>query len=139
MTRILFILDGSNFLFGENDADPVQMLSDIRNGVFALPFRSDPVKCVEIEGWVVVGLRSRQSMIGYLTQQEINVLELLIRGKTVNQIAVALTLSPETIKYHIEGAKIRMQVETRNELIALYCREKENIQNTPFPLELRKT
>ena len=78
-------------------------------------------------------------MIRYLTQQEINVLELLIRGKTVNQIAVALTLSPETIKYHIENAKIRMQVETRNELIALYCREKESVQHGQLDPELRKT
>ena len=46
-----------------------------------------------------------------------------MRGESVGQIALALGISPDTVNYHIDKAKRKFNVETRNELIAAYSRE----------------
>lgn len=125
MTKILFILDGNSFLFQECADQPEKILKTIQAGNFPLPFRSVPVNCMILNTLVVAGLRSLPQLTETLTSQQVKVLDYLIQGLTVSQIAVAMTLSPETIKYHIENARNRMQVETRNELIAQYSQAKQ--------------
>ena len=125
MTKILFILDGNSFLFQECTDQPEQILKAIQTENYPLPFRSVSVNCMILNTLVVAGLRSLPQLTVTLTGQQVKVLDYLIQGLTVSQIAVAMTLSPETIKYHIENARIRMQVETRSELIAQYSQAKQ--------------
>lgn len=50
-----------------------------------------------------------------LTSREREVLELLARGKTNASIAVALGVSPNTIKYHLSGLFAKLEVGSRSE------------------------
>ena len=140
MTKILFILDGDSYLFQEHSDSADQLMKRIQSGAFQLPFNSDPLEVSVINGLVVARLRHRKRLSDYLTSQQTVVLDYLIQGLTVNQIAVEMTLSPETVKYHIENAKIRLQVSTRNELIACFSREKSerlnDVLNEPDKIKL---
>jgi len=50
-----------------------------------------------------------------LTSRELEVLELLARGKTNASIGAALGVSPNTVKYHLSGLFAKLEVGTRSE------------------------
>jgi DNA-binding CsgD family transcriptional regulator len=54
-----------------------------------------------------------------LTPRELEVLELLARGATGEQIARQLFLSPETVQKHVHNAKRKVGARTRAHLVAL--------------------
>jgi two-component system nitrate/nitrite response regulator NarL len=56
-----------------------------------------------------------------LTPREHEILEMLARGSTGEQIARELFLSPETVQKHVHNAKRKVGAETRAHLIALAC------------------
>lgn len=54
-----------------------------------------------------------------LTSREKDVLRLLARGKTNNEIATELFVSPETVRSHIRNAMAKTQTHTRAQLVAV--------------------
>ena len=54
-----------------------------------------------------------------LTRRERQIVEMLARGSTGEQIAQELVLSPETVQKHVHNAKRKMGAATRAHLIAL--------------------
>jgi DNA-binding CsgD family transcriptional regulator len=54
-----------------------------------------------------------------LTPRERQIVEMLARGSTGEQIARELVLSPETVQKHVHNAKRKVGAETRAHLIAL--------------------
>ena len=54
-----------------------------------------------------------------LTRRERQIVEMLARGATGEQIAQELVLSPETVQKHVHNAKRKIGAETRAHLIAL--------------------
>jgi DNA-binding CsgD family transcriptional regulator len=54
-----------------------------------------------------------------LTRRERQIVEMLARGSTGEQIAQELVLSPETVQKHVHNAKRKIGAETRAHLIAL--------------------
>ncbi len=59
-----------------------------------------------------------------LTAQQTGILNLVADGKTYKEIAVALSLSERTIKYHMGKILERLQLENRAQAIAYAAREK---------------
>ena len=54
-----------------------------------------------------------------LTPRERQIVEMLARGATGDQIAQQLVLSPETVQKHVHNAKRKLGAATRAHLIAL--------------------
>ena len=54
-----------------------------------------------------------------LTRRERQIVEMLARGSTGEQIAQELVLSPETVQKHVHNAKRKIGAGTRAHLIAL--------------------
>jgi DNA-binding NarL/FixJ family response regulator len=54
-----------------------------------------------------------------LTRRERQIVEMLARGSTGEQIAQELVLSPETVQKHVHNAKRKIGAATRAHLIAL--------------------
>ena len=54
-----------------------------------------------------------------LTPRERQIVEMLARGSTGEQIAQELVLSPETVQKHVHNAKRKIGAATRAHLIAL--------------------
>jgi DNA-binding CsgD family transcriptional regulator len=53
----------------------------------------------------------------YLSLRERQCLQLLIRGKTMREIAVNLTISPRTVECYVENLKTKFGVKRKSELI----------------------
>jgi HD-GYP domain-containing protein (c-di-GMP phosphodiesterase class II) len=66
--------------------------------------------------------RARGERVGGLTSREVEVLQLLARGDSIREIAVALTVAPKTIDNHIQHIYQKIGVSTRA-AAALYAVE----------------
>ncbi len=57
--------------------------------------------------------RRRVNVAG-LTQRELEVLDLLARGRSTREIAAELVVSPRTVEHHIESIYAKANVKTRS-------------------------
>jgi DNA-binding NarL/FixJ family response regulator len=73
---------------------------------------------------VILSRRSTER-IGLLTPREREVLDMLARGLTGEEIARELTLSPETIRTHVRNAMDKLEANTRVHAIAIALRSGE--------------
>ena len=62
-----------------------------------------------------------------LSDREQDVLELIARGKTNQEIAAKLILSPNTVKYHLQNIYRKLQVSNRTEAARIYLQRKQNL------------
>jgi DNA-binding NarL/FixJ family response regulator len=69
--------------------------------------------------------RDTTATILVLSAREREVLDLLARGLTGEQVAVRLFLSPETIRTHIRNAMRKLEADTRVHAVALALRNEE--------------
>jgi DNA-binding NarL/FixJ family response regulator len=65
---------------------------------------------------------SQHAEIRSLTPQQERVLELAAAGLTYGEIGEQLSISPSTVRFHIQSLKERVGVKTRTELIAVAIR-----------------
>lgn len=63
------------------------------------------------------GVNVEQPSIELLSDREIEVFELLGRGKSVKDIALQLHLSPKTIEYHRQRIKEKLRITSSNTLL----------------------
>ena len=61
-----------------------------------------------------------QNPLGTLTRRELEVLSLLAAGQSNKQIAETLSVSPNTVKFHIRNLFEKLGVHSRSQAIALY-------------------
>jgi DNA-binding NarL/FixJ family response regulator len=59
---------------------------------------------------------------GPLTVRQWQVLDLLCEGRTTDEIAATLTVTPETVRSHVKGIYRRLNVRSREEATAIACR-----------------
>jgi DNA-binding CsgD family transcriptional regulator len=64
----------------------------------------------------------------YFTQREAECMILLLQGKTISKIALALQLSPRTVEYYLQNMKKKVSCRTKSELIGLVL-DSEFLQN----------
>lgn len=69
--------------------------------------------------------RDTTATIGVLSAREREVLDLLARGLSGEQVAGRLSLSPETVRTHIRNAMRKLQADTRVHAVALALRNEE--------------
>ena len=126
MTQLIYICDETNVLFSKTDASKDEILKKMEDHQWQFPFRYETPKVLQIDGLFVIYGQSQETLFHLLTPQQIKIVRRLACGESASQIAVAMRISTDTVNYHIKEAKKKLHVDTRNELIALYCRE------TPF-------
>ena len=59
---------------------------------------------------------------GPLTARQWQVLDLLCEGRSTEEIAATLSVSPETVRSHVKGIFRRLNVRSREEAVAVACR-----------------
>ena len=64
-----------------------------------------------------------QSPLSRLTRRELEVLSALAAGRTNKEIAADLTLSANTVKFHVKNLFQKLDVHNRSQAIALYLKE----------------
>ena len=79
-------------------------------------YLSDVLQAQLVGDWLG-GTRQPSSPADRLSDRELEVFELIGRGKTTREIAEALALSPKTIESHRANLKRKLNVETIPELI----------------------
>lgn len=67
----------------------------------------------------------------YFTKREAECMIMLIKGKTINKVAVALSLSPRTIEFYLKNMKAKIGCRTKFELIERVL-ESNFLQNLDF-------
>ena len=63
--------------------------------------------------------------IGVLSPREREVLDMLAKGMTGEQVAVELSLSPETVRTHVRNAMDKLEAHTRVHAVAIALRQGE--------------
>ena len=63
--------------------------------------------------------------IGVLSPREREVLDLLSKGLNGEEVAVRLTLSPETVRTHVRNAMNKLEAQTRVHAVAIALRQGE--------------
>jgi DNA-binding NarL/FixJ family response regulator len=63
--------------------------------------------------------------IGVLSPREREVLDLLSKGLTGEEVAARLTLSPETVRTHVRNAMNKLEAQTRVHAVAIALRQGE--------------
>ena len=96
-----------------------------------------------IEGQVVVPQHASGAMAGggrrsdddllfsRLTQREREVLDLLVKGSSGGAIARRLSVSPHTVRTHVQSILVKLQVHSRLEAVAVAFRR--GLETTPPP------
>jgi two-component system nitrate/nitrite response regulator NarP len=64
-----------------------------------------------------------QSPLSRLTRRELEVLSALAAGRTNKEIAADLTVSSNTVKFHVKNLFQKLNVHNRSQAIALYLKE----------------
>ncbi len=54
----------------------------------------------------------------HLTPRQVQIIDLLIAGNSVKQVACRLAVSPRTVKKHLLAARVSLGAHTRDEMIA---------------------
>ena len=67
-------------------------------------------------------LKVNQSPLTGLTRRELEVLSALAAGRTNKEIAADLTLSPNTVKFHVKNLFQKLGVHNRSQAIAIYLK-----------------
>ena len=125
MTKISFIINDTQIALTKSPEPLDQVLDRIAARTFPLPADTQPEDWATINGVLVVALSRNPTFIERLSPRQRTVLELLTAGSTRGQIAQSLRISPPTVDFHLDGAKEKFKVATRNELIARFAAERE--------------
>lgn len=64
-------------------------------------------------------------LISRLTPRQIQIVELLVQGRTMVDTAALLSISRETVKMHVKTMCYKLDVDNRIQVIVIYARWKE--------------
>jgi LuxR family transcriptional activator of conjugal transfer of Ti plasmids len=94
------------------------------------PLASDKIKLAVHAGWHrAQELRTGTSTAGTpsLTARELECLTWVSRGKTDHEVARIIAVAPRTVRFHIDNAKAKLNVETRVQAVARLLRERPDL------------
>ncbi len=94
-----------------------KLLKAIRKVLAGGIYLSDPLTRQMINSAISGGPASIPSPIGRLSDRELEVFQLIGRGRTTHQIADALHLSMKTVSSHRESIKLKMELSNSAELV----------------------
>lgn len=89
--------------------------------IIMTPFDNEPIICNKRDFFQNSDLHKNKKVIVndvILSKRQNEILHLIIRGKTVKEIAKILQLSPRTVGHYFDTVKIKFNVSTKSELIA---------------------
>ncbi len=113
-----------------DDDGAVAMATLVGTKLALSPLAHDKLKLAVHAGWRrAQELRAGTSTAGTpsLTTRELECLTWVSRGKTDQEIARVLAVAPRTIRFHIDNAKSKLDVETRVQAVARLLRERPDL------------
>lgn len=75
-------------------------------------------RVVGVKSLVVYGLGDKYGSV-YFTKREAECMVLLLKGKTISNVANVLNLSPRTVEYYIKNMKSKLGCRTKFELVEM--------------------
>ena len=119
MTHIIVAVDGDTFIHTNSLKSIDEICREIELGVFDLPVRITDPAVVRLGDYLLVAEQEKAPM---LSQNQLNVMEMLSLGASETEIARSMALSYSGVRHHVESLKKKFNVMTREELVAIYCR-----------------
>jgi two-component system, NarL family, response regulator LiaR len=93
-----------------------ELISAIRNAAKGHSSLSSEASDMLISGYKTPDYR--------LTSREKDILTLMVKGQSNNEIAGTLTISPSTVKFHVSNILMKMGVSSRNKAVSLAVENK---------------
>jgi DNA-binding NarL/FixJ family response regulator len=131
LTRVRAEVPGTRVLLLSAFADPPTLRAAVERGADGYALKTDPPQVTfrairEVAGGRLVFPASARRWLmgprgaepGALTEREEAVLQLLAEGRTNAQIAAAVCLSPNTVKFHLRNLFAKLGVSNRTEAAA---------------------
>lgn|SRR5574344_2069689 len=76
---------------------------------------------------ISVSEKEKAAHLRQLTERDLSIMRLLVKGFTYKEIGVRINLSEPAVKYHIKNIKMQYGVQTQNELITMFQKESERL------------
>lgn len=96
------------------DVSDVELVAAVRNAV-----AGQPTLAAEAQRALIQATMSPKSPGSDLTEREREVLALMVKGMSNDEIAERLTVRPSTAKFHVSNVLSKLGVATRTEAVAL--------------------
>jgi len=96
------------------DVSDVELVAAVRNAV-----AGQPTLAAEAQRALIQATTSPKSPGSDLTEREREVLALMVKGMSNDEIAERLTVRPSTAKFHVSNVLSKLGVATRTEAVAL--------------------
>ena len=119
MTHLIIAIDGDTYIHMNSSKSPEEIRREIELGVFNSPIPLADPAAVLLRDYILTAERDRAPL---LSRNQRNVLDLLAQGASETEIARAMNLTYHGVRYHIDSLKTKFSVQTREELITVYCR-----------------
>lgn len=119
MTHVFILVDSETMTMKQTNKRPEEVIQEIENGEFSLPQEMQYPRCMNLDDYVFVVGRKPLPEISEVQRE---IMEMLAMGASIKQIADVMKYSYEGIRYHVEKLKETFQVNTKNELAAIYIK-----------------
>ena len=119
MTQVLIVVDEDTIIQKSCLKSAEEINREIELGVFDMPCKLQNPVVTQACGCVLVCERENRPELSKL---QYNILDLMASGASQMEIAQVMNRSVNGIRYHVEVLKKKFGVNTREELIAIFCR-----------------
>ena len=121
MTHVIIALDGNTYIHKDFAKTADELCREIRLGCFESPVAMKDPTAVRLQNYLLVAERETSPL---LSANQISILELLSQGASEGEMGRAMQLSRSGIRHHVETLKQKFNVGTREELIAVFNRNR---------------
>lgn len=124
MTHIFILVDPETITMKKSNLKPKEVIKQINEGEFRLPEELQSPRCLNLDDYVFVIGRKPMPVISEIQE---DILEKLALGANMTQIANAMGYSYDNIRYHVDELKKKFNVDSRQELAAVYRRNNPHL------------
>jgi len=122
MTRVVYLPNPHTITIFESAEAADGLAERLRSGEWALPMPAPDGMDVQVlqfdETILVIGKTNMPSASRRLTTRQAQVLDGIMQGMTIQQIALLLRISPRTASYHASQLKQRLGADTLAQAVA---------------------
>lgn len=122
MTRVIYLPDQHTMTIIDVPEPAASLAEALRNGLWPLPVpqpeTTDFQVMLQAETVVVIVQPAPSASRKRLTPRQAQVLEGIMQGASIQQIALRLHISPRTVSYHASQVKQRLGADTLAQAVA---------------------
>lgn len=137
MTEIIYILNPNHITFQTVPDHPDDIIRRISRQEYPLPADTAADDWIEVNDVLIIALTPTANHLNELTHRQREILNLILTGRSMSEVAFQLKIKPCTVEYHLGCARKTYQVTTRTELIAAYACDVEREKSAGVNLVVR--